>query len=101
MPANTERAEFYNKDFFTKIEPLLLCLRGMAEKYNCSMTTINIAYAIAKGTIPILGCTNKEQIYDYIKSYQIYLTEDDIKLLEETADSCKYISVRSWEKIMQ
>ena len=24
-----------------------------------------------------------------------------IKLLEETADSCKYISVRSWEKIMQ
>jgi aryl-alcohol dehydrogenase-like predicted oxidoreductase len=101
MPEKTERGEFYNKDFFTKIEPLLLCLRGMAEKYDCSMTTINIAYAIAKGTIPIVGCTHKAQIDDYIKAYEINLTEDDIKMLEEKADSCKYVSVRSWEKIMQ
>jgi aryl-alcohol dehydrogenase-like predicted oxidoreductase len=101
MPEKTERAQFYNKEFFTKIEPLLICLKEMAEKYNCTMTTINIAYAIQKGTIPILGCTHVQQIDDYLKAYDIILSEEDIERLEKKAQGCEIISVRSWEKIMQ
>lgn len=56
----------------------------LAEKYNCKMSQIAIAWQWAKGVAsPIIGATKAEYFDDAVKSLDIKLKEEDIAYLEE------------------
>lgn len=56
----------------------------LAEKYNCKMSQIAIAWQWAKGIAsPIIGATKTSYLDDAAGAFQVKLTEDDIAYLEE------------------
>ena len=60
-----------------------------------------MAWAIAKGTLPIIGVTKTKHVEDAIKACQMNLTAEEVKRLEETADRLDLNVIRMWEKEMK
>ena len=56
MPADSRRGQVYNP-FLLQIGLLTDAMKEIAEKYNAEVPQIGIAWAIAKGAIPIVGAT--------------------------------------------
>lgn len=53
-------------------------------KYNCSMSNIAMAWQYAKGVVsPIVGITKLKYLDDIVNCFNIKLTNEDIKYLEE------------------
>ena len=56
----------------------------LAQKYECKMSQIALAWQWAKGVAsPIIGATKKAYIDDAVKALDVSLTSEDIKYLEE------------------
>ena len=59
-------------------------VQELAEKYNCKMSQIAIAWHLAKGVAsPIIGATKTKYIDDAVGALDIQLTDEDIAYLEE------------------
>ena len=59
-------------------------VQELAEKYNCKMSQIAIAWHLAKGVAsPIIGATKTKYIDDAVGALDIHLTDEDIAYLEE------------------
>lgn len=100
FPAGSDRANVYNP-ILSKIEELTNVMRDIAIKYNASVAQIAAAWAIGKGTLPIIGVTKVLQVEEAIKISEIHLKEDEIKLLEKIADTISVSTIREWEKSMK
>ncbi len=100
MPAGSARAETYNP-VLGKLEILNSELKKLAEKYGVGAAQIPIAWAIAKGTLPIIGVTKETQVLDAVKAANIELTAEDAAELEKLADSLDLNVIRFWEKEMK
>ena len=99
MPAGSGRAETYNP-VLDKLEIINAKLREVADKYNVAPAQIPVAWAIAKGILPIIGVTKAYHVEDAVKACNVELTQDEIKMLENTADSLELNLIRMWEKKM-
>ena len=56
----------------------------LAEKYNCKMSQIAIAWQWAKGILsPIIGATKTQYLDDSAGAFDIKLTAEDLAYLEE------------------
>ena len=99
MPAGSGRAETYNP-VLDKLEIINAKLREVADKYNVAPAQIPVAWAIAKGILPIIGVTKVYHVEDAVKACNVELTQDEIKMLENTADSLELNLIRMWEKKM-
>ena len=100
MPAGSARAETYNP-VLDKLEILNSELKKLAEKYGVGTAQIPVAWAIAKGTLPIIGVTKENQVLDAVKAANITLTAEDTAELEKVADSLDLNMIRFWEKEMK
>ena len=100
MPEGSARAETYNP-VLDKLEILNAELKNLADKYSVGMAQIPVAWAIAKGTLPIIGVTKEEQVLDAVKAANITLTDEEVELLENKADSLELNVIRFWEKEMK
>ena len=100
MPAGSARAETYNP-VLDKLGVLNGELKKLAEKYGVGPAQIPVAWAIAKGTLPIIGVTKENQVLDAVKAANIALTAEDAAALERTADSLGLNVIRFWEKEMK
>ena len=100
MPAGSARAETYNP-VLDKLEILNAELKKMAEKYGVGPAQIPVAWAIAKGTLPIIGVTKENQVLDAVKAANVTLAAEDAAELEKLADSLKLNVIRFWEKEMK
>lgn len=100
MPEGSARAEAYNP-VLNKLEILNAELRKLADKYGVRPAQIPVAWAIAKGTLPIIGVTKANQVEDAVKAANITLTAEEAKRLEAVADSLKINTIRFWEKEMK
>ena len=100
MPAGSARAETYNP-VLDKLEILNGELKKLAEKYGVGPAQIPVAWAIAKGTLPIIGVTKENQVLDAVKAAGIALTAEDAAELEKVADSLGLNVIRFWEKEMK
>lgn len=100
MPVGSARAETYNP-VLDKLEILNAALRKLADKYGVGPAQIPVAWAIAKGTLPIIGVTKENQVLDAVKAVNITLTAEDAAVLEKTADSLGLNVIRMWEKEMK
>ena len=76
-------------------------LKKLADKYGVGMAQIPVAWAIAKGTLPIIGVTKENQVLDAVKAANVTLAAEDAAELEKLADSLKLNVIRFWEKEMK
>ncbi|MBO5561662.1 MAG: aldo/keto reductase [Firmicutes bacterium] len=100
MPAGSARAEAYNP-VLDKIEILNGALKKLADKYNVGIAQIPVAWAVAKGTLPIIGVTKTKHVEDAVKAANITLTPEEMAELEKLADSLEINAIRFWEKEMK
>ena len=100
MPAGSGRAETYNP-VLDKLEIMNAKLKEVADKYHVAPAQIPVAWAIAKGALPIIGVTKVSHVEDAVKACNVELTLDEINALENTADSLKLNLIRMWEKKME
>ncbi len=100
MPEGSGRAATYNP-VLDKLEILNDTLGRIADKYGVGIAQIPVAWAIAKGTLPIIGVTKTSHVEDAVKAANITLTADEVSELEATADSLGLNVVRMWEKEMK
>ena len=76
-------------------------MKGIADSHGVNVAQIPVAWAIAKGTLPIIGVTKPEQVKDAAKAADIELSADEIKALETVADEMRLNVIRGWEKEMK
>ena len=100
MPEGSARAETYNP-VLDKLEVLNAELKKLADKYNVGPAQIPVAWAIAKGTLPIIGVTKTGHVEDAVKAANVALIAEETAELERVADSLELNVIRFWEKEMK
>ena len=100
MPEGSDRAEIYNP-VLDRLEPLNAAMKKMADKYGVGTAQIPVAWAVTKGTLPIIGVTKVSHVEDAAKAAAIRLTEGEVRELEQLADTLGINAVRMWEKEMK
>ena len=100
MPEGSDRAEVYNP-VLDRLEKLNLAMKKMADRYGVGVAQIPVAWAISRGTLPIIGVTKVSHVEDAAKAAQIQLTQEEMEELEQLADSLGINAVRMWEKEMK
>ena len=100
MPEGSDRAAIYNP-VLGKLEALNAVMKKLADKYGVAVAQIPVAWAIAKGTLPIIGVTKVSHVEDAAKAAGITLSADETAELEHVADSLGLNVIRFWEKEMK
>ena len=100
MPAGSDRAAAYNP-MLDKLEVLNAELAKLASKYQVGPAQIPVAWAIAKGTLPIIGVTKTAHVEDAVKAANVTLTAEETAEFERVADSLQINAIRYWEKEMK
>ena len=100
FPAESARGQVYNP-VLSQIEKLNSAMKKIADSHSVEVAQLPVAWAIAKGTLPILGVTKVKHVDDAVKAANLVLSSDEIKTLEELADKAEINTVRVWEKEMK
>ena len=100
MPEGSDRAEIYNP-ILDRLEKLNAVMKTMADRHGVSTAQIPVAWAIAKGTLPIIGVTHVSHVEDAVRASEITLSAEEVRELEQLADTLGIRAVRMWEKEMK
>lgn len=99
FPEGSDRARCYGP-ILPQLEKLIEKLRQIGGRYNASPAQIATAWAIAKGTLPIIGVTKVGQVEDAAKAAEITLSAEEVSELEALGDAANVNTLREWEKQM-
>lgn len=99
FPEGTGRGEAYNP-YLKELTALIDELKIIGTRFDASPAQVATAWAIAKGTLPIIGVTKVRQVEEAAKAAQIELTADEISRLERLGDEMGVHTLREWEKEM-
>ncbi len=99
FPAGTGRGESYNP-YLKKLEALVDEMKMIGTRFDASPAQVATAWAIAKGTFPIIGVTKARQVEEAADASQICLTEEEVGRLEKLGDETGVHTLREWEKEM-
>lgn len=99
FPAGSGRGNSYNPHL-TEIETLVSALREIGAAHNASPAQVATAWAIAKGTLPIIGVTKPQQVEEAAAAASIRLTEEEVRRLEQLGDETGVHTLREWEQDM-
>jgi len=100
FPEGSDRANAYG-DSLAEIEELNKAIAEIAENHDAKVAQLPIAWAIAKGTLPIVGATKVHHVEDAAGAVDIKLSDDEIKTMEDLADNANVNTIRIWEKEMK
>lgn len=84
-----------------QLEKLNAGLKEIADRYGVAAAQVPVAWAIAKGTLPIIGVTKVYQVEDAVKAAALELTADEIETMERLAGETPLNVIRYWEKKMK
>lgn len=99
FPEGTGRGEAYNPHL-KELEALIHELRSIGEAHQASPAQVATAWAIAKGTLPIIGVTKVRQVEEAAAAAQIVLSDEEVSRLEKLGDEAGVDTLREWEKEM-
>lgn len=99
FPAETGRGDAYNPHL-KELTALINELKHIGTHVNASPAQIAAAWAIAKGTLPIIGVTKVKQVEEAAEAARIILTDEEIIRLEQLGDKAGVQTLREWEKEM-
>lgn len=96
----TRRGDAFNSEVLAKLGNLINVMESIGHKYAVQPAQIAIAWAIAKGTVPIIGVTKPKHIDSAVSAADIELKEREIKELEAAAKATGVEIKGAWEKSM-
>lgn len=99
MPEGSQRAATYNP-ILPKLDALIDAMKKIGETKGASVSQIGIAYAINKGTYPIIGVTKPRHVEEAAAAIKIRLSDDEINTLEALAAETGVDTKGSWENHM-
>ena len=100
LPAESDRGKKYNP-VLSQLEALTNEMTAIGQKYGASCSQIGIAWAIAKGTLPIIGATKERHVVEAAEAAKIQLTSDEVARLEQLADATGIDTRGGWEHSME
>ena len=100
FPADSDRGAVYNP-MLPQLEKLNAGLKEIADKHGVAVAQLPVAWAIAKGTLPIIGVTKVYQVEDAAKAAALKLSDDEIDTMEQLAGETPLNVIRYWEKEMK
>ena len=100
FPADSDRGAVYNP-MLPQLEKLNACIREIAAAHGAAPAQVPVAWAIAKGTLPIIGVTKPYQVEDAAQAAELTLTPDEMDALERLAGATPLNVIRYWEKEMK
>ncbi|MFD1244261.1 aldo/keto reductase [Paralysiella testudinis] len=99
LPAGSGRGETYNK-VLPQLEALTNTMAEIGKPYHASAAQIAIAYALAKGTLPLIGATKPHHVLDAAKAAEIGLSAAEVAQLEALATATGIDTKGAWEQPM-
>ena len=100
LPAESDRGKKYNP-VLEQLEALTSEMTAIGRKYGASCSQIGIAWAIAKGTLPIIGATKERHVIEAAEAAKIQLTAEEVVRLEALADATGIDTRGGWEHSME
>ncbi len=100
LPAESDRGRKYNP-VLPQLEALTAEMTAIGQKYGASCSQIGIAWAIAKGTLPIIGATKERHVVEAAEAAHIQLTAEEVSVLEALADATGIDTRGGWEHCME
>ncbi len=100
LPAESDRGKKYNP-VLSQLEALTNEMTAIGQEYGASCSQIGIAWAIAKGTLPIIGATKERHVVEAAEAAKIQLTAEEISKLEALADATGIDTRGGWEHSME
>ncbi len=100
FPADSDRGAVYNP-MLPQLEKLNAGLKEIADRHGVAIAQLPVAWAIAKGTLPIIGVTKVYQVEDAVKAAALKLSADEMKTMERLAGETPLNVIRYWEKEMK
>ncbi len=100
LPEESDRGKKYNP-VLPQLEALTGEMTAIGQKYGASCSQIGIAYAIAKGTLPIIGATKERHVIEAADAAKIQLTAEEVSKLEALADATGIDTRGGWEHSME
>ncbi len=100
FPADSDRGNTYNP-MLPQLEKLNAALKEIADGHGVAVAQLPVAWAIAKGTLPIIGVTKVHHVEDAAKAAALPLTDDEVREMEELAAKMDLNVIRYWEKEMK
>jgi aryl-alcohol dehydrogenase-like predicted oxidoreductase len=94
LPEGSNRAKTYN-GLLPQLKALTDKLAAIGQKHDAAAPDVATAWAIAKGTTPIIGITKPEYIESLVRACSIALTSDEIAELEALAAAAR-VNTRGW-----
>jgi len=94
LPGGSNRAEIYN-GMLPRLKALTDKLASIGQRHGAAVSDVAIAWAIGKGTTPIVGVTKPRYIDGLVRATSIVLSDDDIAELETLADAAD-VNTRAW-----
>ena len=100
FPADSDRGAVYNP-MLPQLEKLNTGLKEIADRHGVAIAQLPVAWAIAKGTLPIIGVTKVYQVEDAAKAAALELSANEIETMERLASETPLNVIRYWEKEMK
>ena len=100
FPAGSDRAKSYNSKL-DELEDLIKGMSKIAQKHDIDVAQIATAWAVNKGTVPIIGATKVKHIEDAAKAAKVVLSAEELTQLDELGDKTAVSTIREWEKPMK
>lgn len=97
FPLFSMRRLMFGKVKFKKIRELLSYIKKLGDQYGIDSSQIPIAWAIAKGVIPIVGLTKPSHAVSLRDGTRVTLTPEEIKTLEDLALDSGVKCKGAWE----
>ena len=96
LPEGSRRAEAYNK-VLPQLQKLTTALAETGKAHGISAAQTAIAWAIAKGTLPLIGATKPHHVTDAAQAAKITLSDQEVAELERLAQETGIDTRGGWE----
>lgn len=100
LPADSGRGQKYNP-ILDKISVLTDVMKEIGAKYGISCSQVALAWALTKGTIPIIGATKESHVIEAAGAADVRLTSEEMARLEQLADATGIDTRGDWEHTME
>ena len=100
LPAESDRGKKYNP-VLPQLEALTNEMTAIGQKYGASCSQIGIAWAIAKGALPIIGATKERHVIEAAEAAKIKLVAEEVTRLEQLAETTDIDTRGDWEHSME
>ncbi len=97
LPEGSMRADSYNK-VLPQLEQLTDALAEIGRAHGANAAQTAVAWAVAKGTLPLIGATKPHHVTDAAAAAKIALSAAEIERLERLAAETGVDTRGGWEK---